>query len=63
MVCGMQARIPYHDGGELHEGESTIQLRLFIFNEPNVGGRESSERRQRRQNGLQRGVRTEIPED
>lgn len=43
----MQMRIVYHDGGELNEGESTIQLRLFVFNEPNVGGRERSERRQR----------------
>lgn len=59
----MQVRILYHDGGELNEGESTIQLCLFVFNEPNVGGRESGERCQRRQNGLQCGVRTKIPED
>lgn len=61
--CVVQVRILYHDGGELYEGEAAIQLRLFVFDESNIGGRKSSERRQRRQNGLQCGVRAEISKD
>lgn len=29
---------PHHDGGELDEGEATVQLGLFVLNDANIGG-------------------------
>lgn len=53
----------YHDGGELQEGEATVELGLLVFNEPDVGWRESGEGSEGRQDRLQSGVRTQIPQD
>ena len=55
--------VSYHYGGELQEGEAPIELRLFVLDEANVGGRQRGEGGQRRQDGLQRGVRPQVPQD
>ena len=53
----------HHDGGQLHEGEAAVELRLSVFDDADVGGREGGEWGQGGQDGLQAALRVEVAED
>ena len=54
---------PHHDGGQLHEGEAAVELRLAVLDDANVGGRQRGKGSQGCQDGVQAAVRVEVAQD
>lgn len=55
--------LSYHNSSELKESKPSVELRLFVFDEPYIWRRESSKRGQSGQNGLQRRMGSQIPQN
>lgn len=53
----------HHDGGELDESKTTVQLGLLVLDDPDIGGGENCVWCQGIQNGVHCAVRVQIPQD
>ena len=61
--CDPTGELTHHDGGQLQEGEAAVEVGVLVLDEADVGGRQGGEGRQRRQDGLHRRVRAQVPQD
>lgn len=54
---------PHHDGGELDEGEATVQLGLLVLDDAHVGGRQHCIGGQGPQDGVHGAVWVQVAQD